>query len=374
MSITERQKRVLAAIVADYIHTAEPVGSRTISKKYNLGVSSATIRNEMADLEEEALIEQPHTSAGRTPTDLGYRYYVDYILPEELGDLKANPGRFAGWLAKGPANDESAKTELTALLARYSRYAAMLFLPPGQERDDEPVMAMLSLMYLAPGRVLMVVVSDDEQVRNEILEPAPHITERDVAAVESLLNHYLRGLPARHWAEPLANYFTDQGDALSRFIRLAVHRLGEVLAQDQVRRFYLAGALNMLDLPEFQEHGQMRQVLSLLQGEDTLMEVLSQSRHAKGALLVKIGQETERPDMQALSLMCAAFQAGVKPGWLALLGPKRMDYAQSARLLLEAVAAVETAFGTSVSLVPERSTDLAPLFHSFAWQLRNRRM
>ncbi len=368
MTLTDRQQRVLEAIVADYIHTAEPVGSRTISKKYNIGVSSATIRNEMADLEDAKLIHQPHTSAGRVPTDAGYRYYVDHILPCLLTSCEDNSSFLEDWMKTGRANDEATRNELLRLLAKHSTYTTMLFLPESED-DEAPVMALLNLLYLAPGRALMIVVTDDEQVNNEFMDIPLSITEQDVAVVNSLLNHYLRGLPARYWAEPLATFLQNQEGHLARFIMESVNRLGDVLASDQQKRVYLEGALNMLDQPEFQDIEKIRSILAALNREETIPTLVAGSYVSD--IDVRIGEENGLPEITDCSLMMSSYRIGKQIGHLGILGPKRMNYIACAQLLNAAVNAIENTFGAQYMLVPERQTDLAPLLHSFAWQLRD---
>lgn len=366
--LSQRQQEVLKAIVLDYIASAEPVGSRTISKKYNLGVSSATIRNEMADLEDAGFIHQPHTSAGRVPTDAGYRFFVEDCMPAFLLERDDEDGTFDAWVANGHANDELMRHELLRVLAKTSSYTAFLVLETEKGADD-PVLALLNLQYLAPGRVLMIVVNDDEQVRNEIIEVSLSVTAQDLAMVNGLLNHYLRGLPAKYWAAPLSEFLYTQEGYLARFIKDVVHRIGDILAVDDDKKVYVEGALNMLDQPEFQDIEKMRALLAILNHEEEFASLFGQEDLQ--SVSVRIGAAAGTFGENDCSLIIHHYHIGKQIGHLGLIGPKRMDYVSSAKLLQRAVTLIEKTFGDRTMLVPERQTDLAPLLNSFAWQLRD---
>lgn len=365
MELSERQKKVLRAIVEDYIMTAEPVGSRTISKKYALGVSSATIRNEMADLEDMGYLIQPHTSAGRTPSDDGYRYYTRRLVDD--GEIADEDNPYLTWLSEGHTNDEATRQALLRRLSEDSGYVSMLYLPPAAG-DDVEVLALLHLLYLAPGRILLVVVTDEERVAHALLEVPLGISPQDLSAVEGLLNHYLRGLPSRYWAQPIAESMKARDTHLAELITLLVRRLGRILSEEEGERVQSDGFLKLLETPEFQDLEKIRDLYACLEKKDRLEALLAPAMPA--SFDVTIGEALAVPALVDCALLRVRYQVGKQSGHLALLGPKRMQYDRALRLLHAAAEAMEKAFGPQYMLIPERQSELAPLLHSFAWQFR----
>lgn len=365
MELSERQKRVLRAIIEDYVMTAEPVGSRTISKKYALGVSSATIRNEMADLEDMGYLIQPHTSAGRTPSDDAYRYYIHSLVHDQESDSTKNP--YDEWLADGRTNDEATKHSLLRHLSEDSGYIAMLYLPPASG-DDVEVLALLHLVYLAPGRVLLVVVTDEERIAHELLEVPLSITAQDLAAIEGLFNHYVRGLSTRYWAQPIAEMMDTRESHLAEIIKLLVRRLGRILSAQEGERVYSEGFVQLLGQPEFQDFAKIRDLYAYLEQKERLVTLLAPAM--TGSLDITIGEALGIEALAECALLRFRYQIGKQTGHLALLGPKRMNYMKAVQLLKSAAEGMEKAFGPQYMLIPERQSELAPLLHSFAWQFR----
>ena len=189
-----RKQKILEAVVLDYIETAEPVGSRTISKKYNLGVSSATIRNEMADLEEMGLIEQPHTSAGRVPSEAGYRYYVDYLMAQS--DIQQE----AQQMISHALQDKQQKVgdvlrDSMKLLAEVTNCTTVMVL----DENRGAALQLLQLLLVEPGKALMVIVMEGDKIENHFLEIPKSMTKEDLELVSAMMNQNLRGLKVDDW-------------------------------------------------------------------------------------------------------------------------------------------------------------------------------
>ena len=200
MEMDSRKQKILEAVVLDYIETAEPVGSRTISKKYNLGVSSATIRNEMADLEEMGLIEQPHTSAGRVPSNAGYRYYVDYLMSQS--DIQEEAKQLIQQAVKDKQQQVSdVLRDSMKMLAEVTNCTTVMML------DDRKgsTLQLLQLLLVEPGKALMVIITEGDKIENRFLEIPKTMTREDLDLVsmepygETLLPlaHLQRGKPTR---------------------------------------------------------------------------------------------------------------------------------------------------------------------------------
>lgn len=256
--LDERKERILAAIVTDYIDTAEPVGSRTISKKYDIGFSSATIRNEMSDLEEMGYIVQPHTSAGRIPTDVGYRYYVNHLMyrkKESYTDEKL----LYEFIRSQTSMDSERISYILRRMSDITGYTAMLLIP---EADiTKPLLSMLDLIYLMPGRGLMVVVTDDERVEQRLIDLPEGFGAKELNVVNGVLSHYLRGLSVAHWHRPLIEFLVDQMGAASDFVHDVLDILNAILSRRQQKQVFVEGALNVLSFAEFQDLSLLKSLL-----------------------------------------------------------------------------------------------------------------
>jgi len=319
--LDERKRLVLKAIIEDYIDNAHPVGSRTIARKYDLGVSPATIRNEMADLEEMGLIGQPHTSAGRVPTDKGYRYYVDEIMcPTEPSErvmsairrIYASRAIQVDALAQGSARLLSEMTDCLSLVTG--------------PRLDRARFASMQLIPVRQGAALLVVVTDDGFVQNMMVELSPHdLSMEELQRVSRVLSGALRG-----------HTLGELGRGLLRDLRLelaGLHEILEVVIESLTSdspgadegEVYLDGAINILNQPEFRDVERVRAVLGAL-AQDTLVRDLLWC-NPREDLSVVIGEENPHTAMKDCSLVSATYWVDGEPaGRLAVLGPKRMPY------------------------------------------------
>lgn len=319
--LDERKERILAAIVTDYIDTAEPVGSRTISKKYDIGFSSATIRNEMSDLEEMGYIVQPHTSAGRIPTDVGYRYYVNHLMyrkKESYTDEKL----LYEFIRSQTSMDSERISYILRRMSDITGYTAMLLIP---EADiTKPLLSMLDLIYLMPGRGLMVVVTDDERVEQRLIDLPEGFGAKELNVVNGVLSHYLRGLSVAHWHRPLIEFLVDQMGAASDFVHDVLDILNAILSRRQQKQVFVEGALNVLSFAEFQDLSLLKSLLMAF-GDDEEVAGFFQNMPEKG-ITVRIGDENTASSIDACSMVVGNYSVGKNMGHLALIGPKRMHY------------------------------------------------
>lgn len=319
--LDERKEKILAAIVTDYIDMAEPVGSRTISKKYDIGFSSATIRNEMSDLEEMGFIVQPHTSAGRIPTDIGYRYYVNHLMyrkKERYTDEKL----LYEFVRSQTSMDNDRISYILSRMADTTGYTAMLLVP---EADiTKPLLSMLDLIYLMPGRGLMVVVTDDERVEQRLIDLPEGFGPKELKLVNGVLSHYLRGLSVAHWHRPLIEFLVDQMGAASDFVHDVLDILNAILSRRQQKQVFVKGALNVLSFTEFQDLALLKPLLMAF-GNDDEVAGFFENMPERG-LTIRIGDENTSPLINGCSMVVGNYSVGKNMGHLALIGPKRMHY------------------------------------------------
>ena len=286
--LTERKRRVLWAIVQDYSSTAEPVGSRTIARKYDLGVSSATIRNEMQDLEDEGYLEQPHTSAGRVPSIKGYRYYVDWLMQPS------------------PVTPEEESLLVEALTSHVAKVDEIF-------RNMAKVVSMLT-------RSLSVAASSGQQ---SILNYIRFLPLDEIQLLADKLNHFLHGRDlARVDEKFIMSFQKDVERDLSPYIHIFAAMQEAVKTQKQV---YSDGASQLIEQPEFQNVEKMQDILNLLEKRDILESMLLSTMDRP--IAVHIGTENAFKNFEDLSVVRAQFTANGKViGSMAVLGPTRMQY------------------------------------------------
>lgn len=328
MGLDERKKKVLAAIVNDYVFTAEPVGSRTIARKYNLGVSPATIRNEMADLEELGYIEQPHTSAGRIPSNMGYRYYVDCLMERyclTLQEREYIQERFAQKMNE----IEELINRSTNLLSLMTHQTAVILAPS----VGRSTFYRIQLLLLEPTKALMVLVTNARAVEHQVLDINLGITEHDLERVSRVLNSKLKGLALEQLKQ---DTFDEILSELSFHKKLAgtVLEVLEHLASDYGgdNRVFLGGTLNILNQPEFKDIAKIKNLLAILEEGKVLRNLLEHPGNV--GLNIRIGGENNHEGISGCSLVTSTYQLdGQLLGTVGLIGPTRMDYAKAISLV-----------------------------------------
>lgn len=330
MDMDSRKEKILEAVVLDYIQTAEPVGSRTISKKYDLGVSPATIRNEMADLEEMGLIEQPHTSAGRIPSDKGYRYYVDYLMQHDEVKSEARE-LIKESISKKTTQVEETVSNILNTLSQTSGYTSLMLL---NEPATENKLKLLQLMPLETGRALMVIVTDDDKIENRFIQIPPQLGKEDLELVSQMLNMHLKGLSTDGWQQNILENIFSQLNRQKQVVDTALEMLGEILHKNDTakEKIFYKGGLNMLTQPEFKDVNKVHNILMSLENKDTMNKILHEN--TVNEISVKIGTEHDIPDLKDCSIIVASYKNnGKEIGKVGLLGPKRMDYSNSMAVL-----------------------------------------
>lgn len=331
VSIDERKSKVLQAIIDDYVATAEPVGSRTIARKYRLGVSPATIRNEMSDLEELGYLEQPHTSAGRVPSDRGYRYYVDCLM--ESADVGSHEEAVIHRTFERKIREiDILMRETARLLSDTTHYTSVVAAP----QLLRATFRELHLVPLAGDRALLVFATDQGFIENQVIDLPMEVTLVELQRVSGLLNDHLRGQPIEALShatlvslrEELSRYGSLLEQALE-FLRLGT--------EPGVRhRLFLGGTLNILNQPEFRDLDKVRGLLGVLENEDMVVDAISGGPEVRPGISVNIGEEIKVREMQDCSLVTATYKVGNRTiGRMGVIGPRRMEYAKVVALVGE---------------------------------------
>lgn len=323
MELDERKLKILQAIIRTYLETGEPVGSRTISKYSDLNLSSATIRNEMSDLEEMGYILQPHTSAGRIPSDKGYRLYVDTMLDDkaqEVHDMKAELTEKAGKI------DDLLK-RVAKLLAVNTNYATMVSGP----RYGSKKVKFIQLTLVDERSLLVVIVLDNNVVKNKMIHMEDSMDQETLLRLNFIMNTTLNGLDVMDMNLAVIQKIKEQMGAHNSVIDSVLEIIGSALTEDEDLEIYTSGATNILKYPELADKSNAAQILSAFEEKKDLNEWIEQEPVGQNddnhAIQVYIGGETQVESMKDCSLVTATYRIddGVY-GKVGIVGPKRMDY------------------------------------------------
>lgn len=321
--LARRRMSILGTVVYEYIATGEPVGSATLTQKYNLGVSPATVRAEMATLEDEGYLDQPHTSAGRVPSDRGYRYYVDHLmLPEALSaDERA---RIRAEIRQASRQLDTAVDKASHVLSNLTKSIAFAIAP----RLQSQVLSRVQLIWVASHSIHIVLVTDLGLAAQTTIEVDEAVDADQLARACDNLNHRFDG-------RPLNGITLDDLAAAARvtpmpmdLVRVLAGLFAEQGETEVERRLYAGGANNLLDQQEFRDLRKLRAILDLMEEQRTLYSLLQSSLVSEGTR-VAIGSELGNADMSECSVLTVPYKVGVRNvGAVGVLGPRRMHYAR----------------------------------------------
>ncbi|MDF2986729.1 MAG: heat shock repressor HrcA [Eubacterium sp.] len=324
MLLDDRKLRILQAIIDDYINTAEPVGSRTIAKKHELGLSSATIRNEMADLEDMGFLEQPHTSAGRVPSDKGYRLYVDQLM--KINDLSAADIEKIRNAMDIRINELSQIIRnASVVISQFTKYTSMAVTP----QIKRSVLKAVQVVPIEPGKALVIVVTDSNTVRNNLIRIPEKITPDFLIQVSNLLNDKLKGytleMLKKNFLNGEAEQLTSLPYDLMRPILDGIEDLIKLIDQPEI---YLEGTTNILNFPEFKEIQKAKEFLSLLDEKKLMSEILNTNIN-KNEIIIQIGNENVIQGIKDCSIVTASYSVDdLLIGTIGIIGPTRMEYSK----------------------------------------------
>lgn len=328
MELDQRKLKILNAIIQTYQETGEPVGSRTISKYTDLNLSSATIRNEMADLEEMGFIVQPHTSAGRIPTDLGYRYYVNQLIEEkdqQVSEMK-------DFIIQKVDRLELLLKQMARILANNTNYATMITGPSYSNTK----LKFIQLSRMTEDKLLVVVVVDGNLVKNSILDLKGELNEQDILSLNLLLNSRLNGLSMNEINLGIIHEMEEQAGKHGQIVKEVIDAVADALNADGAdMQIYTSGATNFFKYPELTTSSTASELIHTFEEktelEDLVRKAIQDSQNmedgSKDSIRVYIGDEMPMQTMKDCSVVTANYELkdGIK-GTIGIIGPKRMDY------------------------------------------------
>lgn len=324
-----RKQQVLRAIITDYINTAEPVGSRTIAKKYQLGVSSATIRNEMSDLEEMGFIEQPHTSAGRVPSQKGYRYYVDFLMDQEILS-EEDKAMIQHVFAEKLGQLDSLVNDACRILSELSHYTSMMMVAA----RSTGALEQMQILRINPFQGVLILVTDIGLVHHRVVDFPVPVTEERLREISATLVHKLKGRNIEEVNTTLLKELSGELHKEVEIVDAIFDMLEEALKGSGEEKVFLEGALNILNQPEFHDIDRVKDILSFLREDDVIKELLS-GRSREG-MTFTIGEELPHGQINQCSMVTCTYSVNGKAlGTIGVLGPTRMEYSRTASLLHE---------------------------------------
>ncbi|MBQ7925814.1 MAG: heat-inducible transcription repressor HrcA [Lachnospiraceae bacterium] len=328
MQLDERKTKILQAIIRNYLETGEPVGSRTISKYTDLNLSSATIRNEMADLEEMGYILQPHTSAGRIPSDMGYRFYVDAMMAEkerEVDEMKE-------MLVERQDKMETLLKQVVKVLAQNTQYATMISAPSTHRNK----LKFIQLSRVDASHILAVIVIEGNVIKNNILEVNEELSDETLLKLNILLNTNLNGLSIEEINLGMIATMKQQAGIHSDIVSEVIDAVAQSIKADEDLEIYTSGTNNIFRYPELADQQRASELINTFEEKQQLTGLVQETLLDENStgIQVYIGNETPVQSMKDCSVVTATYELGEgMKGTIGIIGPKRMDYDKVIRTL-----------------------------------------
>jgi heat-inducible transcriptional repressor len=321
--LNERERDILRRVVFNFIQSAVPVGSRYISKHFDSQLSPATIRNVMADLEDLGFLSHPHTSAGRVPTDLGYRYYVDYLM--EVQSLSDADVAQIELQLNIPTDPDSLLRETSKLLGKISKQLSVVSSP----HISSGVFEKLELIPISSSRILVVISIRTGLVKTLMMEVGIEMKREYLEQVSRLLNERLSGLTLREIRETFVERTRDMQDERTGLVRLFIESVDNLFDDMKDRdKVHISGTQNIIDQPEFIDPKNFRSVIELIENDDIIVHLLEKHENLDKNFAVTIGSENDDSKAKEYSVVSATYDLEGIKGRVGIIGPKRMDYAK----------------------------------------------
>lgn len=320
--LDERKRKILKAIINTYMETGEPVGSRTISKYADLNVSSATIRNEMSDLTDMGYIVQPHTSAGRIPSDKGYRLYVDALMKEKEDEI----AEIRDLMIEKTDKMDKVLKQVAKVLATNTNYATMISVP--QYSGNK--LKFVQLSRVNPLQLVAVVVSDNNVIRNQIIDLDEEMDDQTILKLNLLLNTNLNGVPIQDINLGMIARLKEQAGMHSGIVSTVLDAVADTIHVDEEdMEIYTSGATNIFKYPELADKTKASELISAFEEKQQLVDLVKEhmSDTENTGVQVYIGDEMPIQTMRDCSVVTATYELGSgMRGTIGIIGPKRMDY------------------------------------------------
>ena len=317
--LDERKTRILKAVIRNYLDTGEPVGSRTISKYTDLNLSSATIRNEMSDLEDLGYIVSPHTSAGRIPTDKGYRFYVDNLMLEkdrEVSDMKE-------FVIEHTEKMEAVLKQVVKLLATNTNYATMITAPNASHGKVK----FIQLSAVDEEHILAVIVLDRNVIKNKMISVIGKPDEEVMLKLNLLLNTHLNGMSLDQINLAVITRMKEQAGEYADIVEGVLNAIAEAIGEDEDLEIYTSGATNIFKYPELADSRKASELILALEEKTSLADLVAAEGDDENDIQVYIGSESPVSTMKDCSVVTASYDLGDgMKGTIGIIGPKRMDY------------------------------------------------
>ena len=321
MELDERKLKILQAVIRNYLETGEPVGSRTISKYTDLNLSSATIRNEMADLEELGYILQHHTSAGRIPSDRGYRLYVDNMMRKKEKEVE----EMKSMLLEKEDKMEHLLKQVARVLANNTNYATLISAPTVHHNKVK----FIQLSRVDERQLLAVIVVEGNMIRNNILETEETLDDETILKLNMLLNTNLNGLSIDEINLGMIAAMKQTAGIHSEIVSGVIDAVAEAIRADEDLQIYTSGANNIFRYPELSDGQRASEIISTFEEKKQLTELVQGTLTDENntGIQVYIGEETPMANMKDCSVVTATYELGSgMKGTIGVIGPKRMDY------------------------------------------------
>ena len=319
--LNERSRKILEAIIEDYIDSAEPVGSRAVTRRHAMALSPATVRNVMADLEEMGYLASPHTSAGRIPTDKGYRFYVDTLLQVRPFSRQEQQRLSRRYSLLGLRADGMLR-EAGKVLSAISNYTGIVMAP----RLNTTVFRHIEFIRLSGGRILVVFVSRSGLVQNKIVQSDEELSLAELEQMGNYLNRTLNGLTIQEVKRKIVEEMTQEKALYDKLLQRALRFSKEALSEDLGGEIFIEGAANILEQPEFTDLERMKRLFRAFEQKGVLVDLLDQAQQAEGVQIF-IGSQNEYREIEGCSLVTSTYsnRSGTI-GTLGVIGPNRMPY------------------------------------------------
>ena len=317
--LDDRKKKVLQAIVEEYINTAEPVSSNALTTNHGLGCSSATIRNEMADLEKAGYLDKTHTSSGRVPSEKGYRYYVDELLKDD--DISLEEIKYISDKLETKVNEIEDLTKIAAnTISEVTHYTTVSIGP----KANTQIIQEIKFVLLGSRMMMAVILTDSGLIKETIIKFDEDVTEKQIETINYMFNKKLKGQPIETIDRPLEEYLYDEMTYSVNVIKPIIEQIKKVLAEEHI---YLEGTNRSFDLPEFNSLDVAKNFINVLDTKELVTDMLDSG--FADDIHVYIGEENQKEELKDFSVVTFKHKVNGKDlGTIGIIGPKRMDYSK----------------------------------------------
>lgn len=346
MKLNERKIRILEAIITDYIATAEPIGSRTIAKKYNLGISPATIRNEMSDLEDLGFIEQVHTSSGRVPSQKGYRLYVDNFMKQK--ELTGDEIRFLkNAISLNVSRVEYLMEQTAKALAILTSYTTVVTEP--KNKRSAVKIKHIQLVPIDERSIAAVIVTDNKAIKNKVIKLSNTPDIDQLNQISNGINAELKGMSLDSFEKNNVAHIMERFSSHQELIAKVIHAIIITIQEEEDVHLYTSGVKNILGFPEFSDVKKAKNIFQAFEEKEMLITLLGRGDADDGKRVqILIGGENNLDELKDCSIVKANYKYNNSYGKIGVIGPTRMNYSQTVSVINEIVKTLDSAINSII--------------------------